>query len=101
MSRKKRYWLIGVCLFLTGGFIALVVTARALSKRAEPYIREQAILYLQQRFDSDVQLEALRVRLPKISPMRLLTKGSDGLMAHVEGDNISLRHKGRTDVPPM
>src|SRR5689334_6711755 len=101
MIQKKRKWLIGIGLLIATGFVALVISAYVLSKRVEPYIREQAILYLQQRFDSAVELSVLRVELPKISPLRLLFKGTGGLMARVEGDGIALRHKGRTDVPPM
>src|SRR5262245_16785016 len=101
MTRRKKNWLIAITLFMTAVAVAVVIAAFLLSKRIEPYIREQAILYLQQRFDSAVELPTLRVRLPQISPLRLLFKGTRGLIARVEGEGISLRHKGRTDIPPM
>ncbi|MBP1774282.1 MAG: hypothetical protein H6Q86_288 [candidate division NC10 bacterium] len=98
---RKRKWLIGIAVATMLGIVALFVAASILARRFEPYIREQAIEYLRKRFDSDVELAALRVHLPKTSPLRLLlTKGS-GALARVEGEGISLRHKGRRDVPPM
>src|SRR5262249_25612024 len=72
-----------------------------LAKRFQPYIREQAILYLRRRFDSEVELGSLRVRMPQTSPLHLLLSRGRGAVARVEGEGVSLRHKGRTDVPPM
>ena len=52
------------------------ITVSRLSRRFEPYLREQAIEYLQKRFNSDVQIASLKVRLPRTSPIRLvLTHG--------------------------
>jgi hypothetical protein len=79
----------------------LVIAAGILARRFEPYIRDQAVEYLRNRFDSDVELAALRVRLPKTSPVRLLVTHGRGAIARVEGEGISLRHKGRRDIPPM
>ena len=70
MSRKKK-WLLGIGLSLVLGVVALFVAAAVLARRFEPYIREQAILYLSTRFDSEVEIAALRVRMPKTSPFRL------------------------------
>ncbi|MBE3118900.1 MAG: hypothetical protein IMZ50_09120 [Candidatus Atribacteria bacterium] len=100
MSRKRK-WLIGIAVATMLGIVALFVTASILARRSEPYIREQAIDYLRKRFDSDVELAALRVHLPKTSPLRLLLTKGRGALARVEGEGISLRHKGRRDVPPM
>jgi hypothetical protein len=98
---RKRKWLIRIVVATTVGIVALFVTASILARRFEPYIREQAIEYLRKRFDSDVELGALRVHLPKTSPLRLLLTKGRGALAQVEGEGISLRHKGRRDVPPM
>jgi hypothetical protein len=100
MSRKKK-WLLGIGLSLVLGVVALFVTAAVLARRFEPYIREQAILYLSQRFDSEVEIATLRVRIPKTSPFRLVLTRWRGVSARVEGEGISLRHKGRRDVPPL
>ena len=98
---RKRKWLIRIAVATILGIVALFVTASILARRFEPYIREQAIEYLRKRFDSDVELAALRVHLPKTSPLRLLLTKGRGALARVEGEGISLRHKGRRDVPPM
>lgn len=66
----------------------------------EPYIREQAIQYLRQRFDSEVELSRLHVQMPGFSALRLIASGSVALV-DVEGEGLTLRHKGRRDVPPM
>jgi hypothetical protein len=81
------------------GVVGILVTAKILSRRFEPYIREQAIAYMSQRFDSEVQLDSLSVEMPKLSPLQLLMERR-GLI-RVSGAGISMRHKGRRDVPPM
>ena len=98
---RKRKWLIGIAAATILGIVTLFVTASVLARRFEPYIREQAISYLRQRFDSNVELAALRVYFPKTSPLRLLLTKGRGALVRVEGEGISLRHKGRRDVPPM
>jgi len=101
MSKRKKHLLIGLVLFGLLGFILMLVAASILAKRFQPYIREQAILYLRRRFDSEVELGSLRVRMPQTSPLHLLLSRGRGAVARVEGEGVSLRHKGRTDVPPM
>ena len=81
--------------------IALSVAGYVLAHRFEPYIRAQAISYLQTRFDSEVELAALRVRMPRLSSWQVLFKRGRGVFAGVEGDGVLLRHKGRRDLPPM
>ncbi len=88
---------LGVVLVAVGLFVAGLVLAR----RFEPYIRQQAIDYLSRRFNSQVELAALRVKLPNISPVRLALRGGKGALARVEGEGISLRYLGRRDIPPM
>src|SRR5262245_50103055 len=101
MSKRKKHVLIGLVVLGLLGFVLMLVVASILSKRFEPYIREQAILYLTRRFDSQVELAALRVRLPRSSPLHLLWTRGRGGIARVEGAGLSLRHKGRRDLPPM
>jgi len=99
-----RRWKIAVTVgSLTVGACAVAVYlgARHVSKRFEPYIRERAIEYLSQRFESEVELTALHVTVPKFSPVRLLLDRGRGSMARVEGEGIQLRHRGRRDVPPL
>jgi len=56
---------------------------------------------LENRFDSEVELAVLRVRLPRLSPVQVLLTRGRGVSAKVEGDGVVLRYKGRRDRPPM
>jgi hypothetical protein len=99
-SRTKK-WLIALAAAGALMLIALFVTGYVLSRRAEPFIREQVIAYLHDRFDSDVEIAALRVRMPRASIVETVFNRGHGLIASVEGDGVELRLKGRRDVPPM
>ena len=100
MSKKKR-WLIGISAVLAVAAVAIVVAASSIAKRFDPYIRQQAIQYLSQRFDSEVEVGKLRVEIPRIPFITLLANRGRGVIAEVIGEDILLRHKGRRDVPPM
>ncbi|MEO8097406.1 MAG: hypothetical protein ABI811_06860 [Acidobacteriota bacterium] len=99
-SRKLRWLLwgsIGVLLVVAGLFSAAAIVAR----RIDPYVREQAIKYLRERFDGEVEVGSIRVSVPAMSPMKLLFHGGEGVLISAVGDNIVLRHKGRRDIPPL
>ncbi len=99
--QKKHWWWIGIGTTLVVAVIAVFVSASILGKRFEPYIREQAISYLSRRFQSQVEVGKISVNIPRIPPIQLfLTKGR-GVIAEVVGSDIVMRHKGRTDIPPM
>jgi hypothetical protein len=99
-SRKKK-WLIGIAAAAGVGVVVLLIAAHRMAKEVEPYIRDQAVQYLQKRFDSEVEIGALHISVPRLSPMRLLAKDWHGAKARVEGERVVLRHKGRTDIPPL
>jgi hypothetical protein len=101
MTSRRKKWLVITTLVFTVVFGGVFVAAFILAKRVEPYIREQAIQYLRKRFDSEVELARLQVHVPPVSPLRLLFGGGRGTLAQVEGTNLSLRHHGRSDLPPM
>lgn len=98
--RKRQFllWTGGLLLLL---IIGLTVAGVMLSRRFEPFIKEQTMLYLEKRFDSKAQLERLRVSMPMDSPLKVLVNKGRGAQVRVEGTKIALRHKGRTDIPPM
>ena len=101
MTRRTKRWLIAIGAMTLLSLVALTVAGYVLANRFEPYIREQVISYLQDRFDSDVELAALRVRMPRVSLLQMwFTRGRD-MIATVEGDGVVLRHKGRRDLPPI
>ena len=100
VSRRTK-WIAGIAIAALTAFVVLVIAGSILARRFDPYIRQQAMEYLQKRFDSHVELKSLRVRIPNISPLRVLLLRGRGALARVEGEGISLRHKNRQDVPPM
>jgi hypothetical protein len=101
MTKQKKNVLIVISIAIGLGFIVLVIAARVLARRIDPYIRQQVILYLQRRFESEVELASLGVSVPNTSPVKLLLNRGRGTMVRVQGDGVLLRHKGRHDVPPM
>ena len=101
MTRRTKKWLLGIGVAAVAMLIALSVTGYVLARRVEPFIREQVIAYLHDRFDSDVELAALRVRMPRASIVETLFRRGHGLIATVEGDGVQLRFKGRRDLPPI
>src|SRR5215471_17640120 len=101
MTKLKKNCLIVIGIAIGVGFIGLVIAAHVLAGRIDPYIRQQVILYLQRRFESQVELASLRVSVPNTSAVKLLLNRGRGTMVRVEGDGVLLRHKGRHDVPPM
>lgn len=94
-------WLVGIAVATLLAIVGLLATATIAARRVGPYLRAQVVEDLARRFESDVELTALRVHLPATSPLRLLLTGGRGALARVEGEGLSLRHKGRRDVPPM
>jgi hypothetical protein len=95
----RRWWkwvalgFLVLILLLAGGILIA-------GRYFEPYIRELAIQYLQQRFDSEVELSKLQVQMPGFSAVRLLLHGNVALV-DVAGEHLVLRHKGRRDIPPL
>ena len=78
--RKVLWTLLGLALLV--GLALTIIAARI-----EPIVRERAVAALANRFDSDVTLPSLRVSL-------------FGQIL-VRGESLTLRHHGRTDVPPL
>jgi AsmA-like protein len=101
LTRRTKKWLAGIGAAVAVMLVALFVTGYVLAQRVEPFIREQVIAYLHDRFDSEVELAALRVRMRRASLVETLLNRGHGLIATVEGDGVQLRLKGRRDLPPM
>src|ERR1035437_4124895 len=100
MSRREQY-VAGFGAAAIVVLIGLIVAGSILSRRIEPYIRQQAEQYLRNRFQADVRIASLRVRLPKLSPLRMLFTRGRGTIATVEGKGIVMRIWGRPDAPPL
>ena len=101
MTRRTKKWLAGIGAAVVTMLVAMLVTGYVLARRVEPFIRDQVIAYLHDRFDSEVEIAALRVRMRRASLIETLLNRGHGLIATVEGDGVELRHKGRRDLPPM
>src|SRR5580698_7405862 len=101
MTVRKKRWLIGLGAAAVLAIAGLVIAASILARRFEPYIHAQAIQYLSKRFNSDVQLQALHIHMPKIATLRVLLLRGHGAIAEVDGEGFTLRYHGRRDVPPI
>jgi hypothetical protein len=100
MANKKR-WLLWISVPLLLILLGVAIAARVLSRRIEPFIREQTVQYLSQRFNSDVEIGSLRVSMPIGSPLGVLLRGGRGAYARVTAERVSLWHKHRRDRPPL
>jgi len=94
MTVRGKKWLLGLGLAGVAMASGLGVAAMVLAGRIEPYVRQRAVQYLSQRFDSDVEIQALHIRVPEISPLRLLLTRRWGASARIEGEGLSLRKRG-------
>ena len=101
MTVKKKRWLLGLAIAAVFALTGLLIAATILKRRFEPYIHAQAVEYLSKRFNSDVQLQSLHIRMPKTSTLRVLLMRGHGAVAQVDGEGLSLRYHGRGDVPPI
>jgi hypothetical protein len=88
-SRTK--WLLGGLLGTAAGGAALYLLAKQQAGKIEPYIRDQAVTYLRERFQADVEIAELRIDLPALSPVKLYVTKGRGVMAAVNGRGITLR----------
>jgi hypothetical protein len=86
---------------VAGGAVLLFVIARIFAARFEPEVRQRVVQYLQQRFQSDVELADLQIRIPRLSPVGLLLRRGSGTMAHIEGHKLSMNRRGTQDAPPI
>ena len=102
MTRKKKWILIG-----SGTAVAVTLAIGAFiasnaAKRFDPFIREQAVAYLSEHFNSDVELGSLKVRVPRLSPIEAAMRRGHGTTARVEGENLRLRQRTvSSDMPPL
>lgn len=98
--RRRKFWLWagGIVLLALAG---LVVSGVVLSRRLEPFVRQQTVRYLEQRFESRAELGSLSVSMPMKSPLQVLLNRGRGAKVKVEGTKIGLWHRGRKEAQPM
>ena len=89
MTARRRNWIVALVLAAVLLVAALLIAASLVAARIEPFARQTAILYLSQRFQSDVQLQSMHLRLPGTSALRLFLTRGRGISARVEGQGLS------------
>jgi len=97
MTPRRRNWMAGIGVVVVLLAAGLAIAGSMLSARIEPQARQMAIRYLSQRFDSDVELRALHIRLSETSLLRVVLSRGRGISARLEGEGLSLRLKNRPD----
>jgi hypothetical protein len=102
MKSPRKFIAAGIVTALAAVVIGLLVSGYVLTKRFEPYIREQAVSWLEKRFDSRVELASLHVHLPATSPFRMLRSiGRRGTLVRVDGSGLTVRRNNGPDAPPL
>jgi AsmA-like C-terminal region len=101
MTIRTPKWLLAIVsgVFLTAA--GLAVAAFVLAGRIEPLARQETVQYLSEHFDSDVQIQALHLRVPEVSPVRLLLMRGRGATVQIEGEGLSLQKKGSAGAAPL
>ena len=100
MSRREKV-VTGVGAAILVALIGLIIAGSILTRRIQPYIRDQAEQYLRDRFRANVQIASLRVSLPRLSPMTMIFTKGRGTIATVEGEGIVMRMRDHPDAPPL
>jgi hypothetical protein len=98
-SRKKR-WIVIAGIAAATAVGGLYVAGRLFAKRLDPYIREQAMQYLQHRFDSNVEIGSLKIRFPGVSPVRVLLARGRGSVARAEATSLVLKRRDAAPTDP-
>jgi hypothetical protein len=98
VTARKRNWLLAIGLAALAVTIGLVLGASALRDRIDPYARQQVMEYLSRRFNSDVELRALHIGIPRTSMLRLLWTRGRGATVTIEGEGLELRSKRPQDL---
>jgi hypothetical protein len=99
----KRWWkwLLGAALALALIAGGLAFWGWRMAQRLEPFVREKTAQYLRERFDSEVEIGKLEARLGAGAPLRALLNKGRGATVFASGEAITVRHKGRKDLPPL
>jgi len=92
MQRRTK-WLLAAGLIgipAVGG-LTLFFLAKQHAAKIEPYIRDQAVAYLRDKFRADVEIASLKIDIPALSPVKMyVTKGA-GVLASVTGNGVSVK----------
>lgn len=100
MSRRRK-WILWSSAVLAVVLLGLVAAGYYLSRKFEPFLREQTIAYLENRFQAKVELAELKVRMPLDSPLDLVFHTGKALKVRVNGGPLEIRLAGLPDAPPL
>lgn len=101
MSQRKKKWLLIAGIAAAAFFAAVFIAAHFIVKHFEPIVREQAIEYLRERFHSDVELQALHLKLPRMSAFQVVRKHGRGAKVAVDCEGLSMWFGGARNLPPL
>lgn len=100
MSRRTK-WIVGsavvACLILAGLFVAGII----LSRRFEPFLREQTIAYLETRFHASVSLKSIHINVPLKSPLDLVFHKGKMIKVRVNGEELDVKLKSLPSAPSI
>ena len=65
---KRTKWIVVIAVVFAIAAAVVVIAGLRLSRRLGPYLREQTIAYLEDRFDATVELGSLQITSPAVSP---------------------------------
>jgi hypothetical protein len=101
LTYRRRYWLLAAGVATLAVITGLALSAFSLRSRIDPYARQQVVQYLSRRFDSDVKLQSLHIRIPQTSVLRLLVTRGRGALVTIEGEGLTLRSEQHPEAPPL
>lgn len=90
--RRRTKWLAGALVGIPAvGGLTLYLLAKQHAAKIEPYIRDQAVEFLRNKFHAEVEIANLQIGVPPLSPMKLYTTKGRGVMASVVGTGILIK----------
>jgi hypothetical protein len=91
-----RKWILRAAVVLGIVVAALFVAGWILARRFEPFVREQAVRYLEERFGTGVEMASLRVSVSLVSLSKIRTA-----VLRVRGERLALPYRDRPGLPPL
>ena len=93
--RRRLVWI--------GGIVALLAAILTIGiwyggERLKPFVRDQTLDYIRQRYDGDVEFGSFDVSMSVRSPWQMLLLKGKGAVVEVVVDNILVRHKSRNET---
>jgi hypothetical protein len=96
VGSRKRRWLWGIAIALVVLVAGLGVAGWLAARHFQPFVREQAIRYLQDKFGTGVQLGSFHVSVTAGAPWKLQTA-----VLRVTGSGLVLPYPKGEDLPPL